>query len=659
MRVAQEYRKLFEPGTIGNVQLKNRLIMAPMGIRGLVEVDGSLSQRAIDYYEERARGGVGLIVTGIAFACTKFDPYWIEGKYFPFHRIDSPMVLPRLNQLAERLHDYDCKLCIQMSPGHGRVARLGWMQSGQPISASALSCYWEPSLTTRALTTKETEELVSSFGPAARFAQIAGVDAIQLHCHEGYLADQFMTSLWNKRTDKYGGATVRERMTFVLEIIEQIQHSIQTAIPIVFRMALTHRLPGGRTEEEGLEICQILEEAGVAAIEVDSGAYENWYWPHPPVYQPPACNLDMAAKAKKVVKRIPVICVGKMCYPDIAAKAVEEGKADFVAIGRGLLADPEWPNKTRGGRVQEIRPCIGCQECQGRARRLSITCALNPACGDEKALRLMPAEKKKRVLVIGGGPAGMEAARVARLRGHQVTLYEKSGQLGGDLIPASVPDFKQDLRLLREWYAREMRRLGVSVHLNTEATLQSSIEDKPDVVFLAVGAAPKIPQIPGVDSAKVATAVDVLNGKADVGRSVLIVGGGVIGCELAVHLAKKGKKASIIEVLPQVLNDIVHIHAGREMLLKMLEDNKVHIYTNTTVDSIAESGVTVIDKDFRKRDIKTDSVVIAIGFTSHGDDLWKGLSESSIEEAYRIGSCANPGRIIDAVWQAYGKARLI
>jgi len=660
MVIAEKYRKLFQPGTIGSMWLKNRLVMAPMGIGGLVENDGSFSQRAIDYYEERARGGVGLIITTLAFACTKFEPFfWIEGKYFRLPRMDSRVVVPQLNQLAERVHDYDCKLCVQLTAGFGRVVRPFHAGAGQPVSASATKNYWQPDVTTRALATKEVAELARSFGPAARLAQAAGVDAIELHAHEGYLFDQFMTSLWNKRNDKYGGATVRERMTFPLEVIETIHQATGGTMPIIFRFALTHKLPGGRIEEEGLEICQIVEEAGVAALDVDAGCYENWYWPHPPVYQPPACMLDMAVKAKQVVKKLPVMCVGKMNYPDIAARALEEGKADFVVIGRGLLADPEWPNKTRKGKVDEIRPCIGCHE--GCFRRLhqgfSLSCAVNPACGNEQLLRLTPAEQRRKVIVVGGGPAGMEAARVARLRGHEVMLYEKSGELGGQLIPASVPEFKQDLQRLRKYYENEMQRLGVNLFLNTEVTAEKILEAKPDVVFLAAGAMPNIPKVPGIDSPKVATAIDVLKGKATVRENVVIVGGGMVGCELAVYLAQKGGKIAIIEMLPRVLDDMVWVHANREMLLKMLEENGIAILTNTTLEEVTESGVRVADKNLNKREIPADTVIIATGLASQ-DNLYEALLEK-VDEVYRIGDCVAPGKIIDAVWQAYRKARLI
>ena len=637
------------------MRLKNRLVMAPMGTIGLIENDGLLSQRAIEYYEERTRGGVGLIITGGTYASSKNDPAWIDDRYFPLPRADTPAAIVRLNQLAEIAHDYDCRLCLQLTPGLGRVAGPAYVRSGMPVGPSAVSYFWNPSTTVRPLSKEEVVDLVKSFGPAAEMGQRAGVDAIELHGHAGYLLDQFMTPLWNKRTDKYGGATIKELMTFPLEIIETINKATGGSLPIIFRFALTHQIEGGRTEEEGLEICHILENAGIAALDVDAGCYENSYVFHPTTYQPPAPVLEMAAKAKREVK-IPVICVGKMHYPDIAVKALEDGKADFVMLGRGLLADPEWPDKTRSGRIDEIRPCIGCHEaCLGRKRRQSISCAVNPACGDERALRIVPAEQKRIVIIVGGGPAGMEAARVSRLRGHDVTLYEKSGELGGQLIPASVPDFKYDLILLRKYYENEIKRLGIRLFLNTEGTAERILRSKPDVVFLATGGAPSVPQVLGINDPKVTTAIDILKSKAATGENVIVIGGGMVGCELAVYLAQKGKKVTVIEMLPRILNDMDHVHANREMLLKMLEDNNVTILTNLTLNAITESGIRAVDSNLGIHELPADSLVTATGSVCH-DNLYDTLRDK-VEEIYRLGDCFKPGRVLDAVWDAYGKAR--
>jgi 2-enoate reductase len=658
MAVEKKYPMLFEPGAIGGMWLKNRLVMAPMGLLGLVEADGLLSQRAIDYYEERAKGGVGLIITSLFHASSKYDPFWVEGRHFPFPRLDSEIAAARLNRLVERVHDYDCKLCVQLTAGFGRVAGPKYIRSGPPVGPSPITNYWLPRVTLRPLTTKEVQDLVASFGLAAKLAMSAGVDAIELHGHEGYLIDQFMTALWNQRDDPYGGPTLRHRMTFPLEIIESINRATSGKLPIIFRVGIEHRIPGGRTLEEGLELLGILEESGVAAVDVDAGCYDNWYWPHPPVYQPPACMLDMAEQAKAAVKGIPVMCVGKMNYPQLAEAALREGKADYVIIGRGLLADPFWAQKTKEGREDEICPCIGCHEgCLGRTRRMSLSCAVNPACGDEHAMALRPAKTSKKVVVVGGGPAGMEAARVSRLRGHEVILLEQSAQLGGLLIPASMPEFKRDLLLLKTYFQHQMDKVGVEVVLNTRATADDVLALNPDVVFLATGAKIWFPPVPGLDDPKVQKAVDVFMDADLAGNRSVIIGGGFVGCELAVHLARQGRRVTVVEQLPDLLENIRSLHPNREMLLAMLKQSDVTVLTHASLQEITDLGVRLRVDGREDKSLVADAVIMATGFAPHCemmDVLW-----GKVEQLFRIGDCVKPGKILNAVWDGYGRARVI
>lgn len=654
----QTYPHLFASGEIGGMWLKNRLAMAPMGLLGLVEDDGLLSQRAIDYYEERAKGGIGLIITSLFHATSKYDPFWVDERYFPFPRLDTEMAVARVNRLVERVHDYDCKLCLQLTAGFGRVAGSKYIRSGPPVGPSPVKNYWLPNVTLRPLTTEEVQDMVAAFGRAAKLAQIAGVDAIELHGHEGYVIDQFMTALWNQRTDKYGGTSLRERMTFPLEIIDSINEATGGRLPIIFRVGIEHRIPGGRTRDEGLELLTVLEEAGVAAVDVDAGCYDNWYWPHPPVYQPPACMLEMAELAKATVKNIPVMCVGKMNYPHLAEAALKEGKADYVIIGRGLLADPYWPQKTRQGREDEIVPCIGCHEgCLGRTRRASLSCAVNPACGDERALTLQPAKARRKVVVVGGGPAGMEAARVARLRGYQVVLFEQGPRLGGLLIPASAPGFKSDLVLLRDYFERQMALTGVEVALNTRADAEDILKLRPDVVFLATGAEAWLPPVPGVRSPEVKGAVDVFLEPGLAGQNCLIVGGGFVGCELAVHLAQLGRKVTVVEQLPEVLDNIRTVHPNREMLLAMLAQHQVTLVTGAQLQEVNTTGAVVSVDGNESQSLAADSVIMATGFTPRCE-LFEALW-GRVKQVSRLGDCLKPGKILDAVWDGFGRARVI
>jgi len=655
----QKYPNLFAPGEIGGMWLKNRLAMAPMGLMGLVEDDGLLAQRAIDYYEERAKGGIGLIITSLFHATSDYEPFWVDkDRYFPFPRMDTERAIERVNRLADRVHDYDAKLCLQLTAGFGRVANPKYIRSGPPFGPSPVKNYWLPEVTLRPLTTEEVEDTVAAFGRAAGMAQLAGVDCIELHGHEGYVIDQFMTALWNKRTDKYGGETLRERMTFPLEIIEAINQATNGQLPIIFRVGIEHRIPGGRTREEGLELLNILEEAGVNAVDVDAGCYDIWYWPHPPVYQPPACMLDMAELAKATVKNIPVMCVGKMSYPTLAEQALAENKADYVIIGRGLLADAYWAQKTQQGREDEIVPCIGCHEgCLARLRRRSLSCAVNPACGDERKLTLQPAKVKKKVVVVGGGPAGMEAARVASLRGHQVTLFEKGNRLGGLLIPAAAPDFKGDLALLRNYFERQMELTGVEVMLNTSATADDVLSLNPDVVFLATGARAWLPPVPGVESPEVRGAVEVYLDPGLIGNKCLIVGGGFVGCELAVYLSQLGRQVTVVEQLPEVLDNMRMVHPNREMLLALMSQYQVEVITGATLQEISPTGAVVAVNAQPAQTLAADSVIMATGFAPHCE-LFNELFNKA-EQVSRLGDCLKPGKILEAVWDGFGRARVI
>ena len=645
--------RLFEPGRIGKLYIKNRIAMAPMLFDALVEPDGRLSQQAIDYYLVRAKGGTGLIITSVTFVSREVEQPPVT--LFPCRLMaDSKMYIARFNQFAEAAHDYGAKVAVQLTAGFGRVARTNVFRS-RPVAPSALPCFWDPSITARELTTEEVERLVKAFEFAAEMLSIAGIDAIELHGHEGYLFDQFQTALWNKRTDKYGG-NLEDRLRFPLEAIEAVKRGAGADFPIIYRFGLTHYLDGGREVEEGLEIARRLEAAGVAALDIDAGCYETTYWPHPPTTQPPGCMVDLAEMTKKVVN-IPVMAVGKLGYPELAEGVLQEEKADFIILGRALLADPEWANKVKGNRAEDICPCIGCQEgCIGRiGQGKYISCAVNPTTGMERELTITPAQKKKSVLVVGGGPGGMEAARVAALRGHKVTLREKGDALGGNLIPASIPDFKQDYRILINYLSTQIKKLGVVIELGKEATPEQIQKMKPDVVFIATGSTPIIPEIPGVDKAKVVTAIDVLLGKKETRESVVVIGGGLVGCEIVLYLAQKGKKLTIVEILDSIARDIPF--SNRMHLLKLLADTNVKILTETCVAEILDDSVVITNKYGKRSKLENDTVVLALGLKSN-----RGLEEAlrdKVPEIYVIGDCVEPRKVINAIWEGFRLARLI
>lgn len=645
--------RLFEPGKIGRLSIRNRIVMAPMGIGALAEPDGRLSQRAIDYYVARAKGGVGLIITGLTCVDAEIEKKTEDGLGV-LVRADSPIHINRFAELVDAVHDYGTKLCVQLTAGMGRVAYGDILRKGHAVAPSASPCFWNPGVTARELTTEEVEKLVQAFAQAAAFLRIAGVDAIELHAHEGYLLDQFQSALWNKRTDKYGG-DLEGRLRFPLEVIETMKSRLGNDFPLIYRYGVVHHVQGGRGIDESLEMARRFEEAGADALHVDAGCYEAWYWAHPPVYQPRGCMMDMAERVKKVVN-IPVIAVGKLGYPDIAERVLQEGKADFVCLGRALLADPEWPVKVKEGRSDDIRPCIGDHTgCLSRVfQGKYISCAVNPATGMEREFTVLPAHEPRSVLIVGGGPAGMQAAMVAAQRGHQVSLWEKNDRLGGNLIPATVPEFKKDLGDLTKYLSTQVKKLHVDVRLGREASSELVQETKPDVVIVATGATPIMPKIPGMKKGRVLTAVDLLLGKKESGDKVLVLGGGLVGCETAAYLAQAGKNVTIVEILKRIFQGENRAH--QQQMLKMLADGNVNVLTSSSVSEIKDGGA-IIDHDGKEEELETDTIVVAIGLEARSKlhDELKGR----VPELYAIGDCVKPRKVLDAVWEGFRIARLL
>lgn len=644
--------KLLEPGKIGKLSVKNRIVMAPMSIGVLAEREGTLGQRALDYYVARAKGGVGLITLCGVRVAHVWEPHtgsrlWIRG----------PADLVWLKKVADTLHDCGAKVAVQFSPGVGRVANPHDARSlvhDEVVAPSASPCFFDPSITARALTIDEIERVTQAWETGASMIRNAGIDAIQVQGHEGYLLDQFMTALWNQRSDKYGG-DLAGRMRFSIELIEAIKRGAGADFPVIYRFGLEHHLPGGREIPEGLEIARRLEAAGADALDIDAGCYETAWWSYPTQYQPPACMIDMAEKAKKVVS-IPVMSIGKLGYPDLAERILQEGKADFISLGRPLLADPDWPRKVEEGRFEDIRPCLcdhdGCSARTKEGKYLS--CTVNPATGMEREYALAPAVKRKNVLVVGAGPGGMEAAMIAAQRGHKTTLWEKGHALGGNLVPASAPDFKQDYRKLIDYFSIQLRKLGVTIELGKEATPELIQSMKPDVVFVATGSTPIVPKIPGIDRGHVITATDYLMGKRKVGQSVIMVGGGLVGCETALDLVRKGKKVTIVELLHEVASDM--FWRNRNHLLHLLAAANVTILTDTKVVEITAKGLVAADRADKRRRLEADTVMLAAGYIPNR--LLFEAVKDKVPEVYAVGDCVQPRKIIDAIWEGFGAARV-
>ncbi len=687
--------KLFEPGKIGNLELKNRVVMSAMGTEYLEE-DGSLSPEGIEYFVARARGGVGFIITS---AARTGAIEMVPGKtHVRLMVIQNKGHVPGLKKLAEGAHEQGAKVAVQITAGRGRNLHMEAIKAIGAVAPSPLPTFADPKIMAREITLEEIKRVVESFRVSAALAREAGMDAIEINAHGGYIIDEFMTSLWNKRTDRYGG-NLEGRLTLLMEIIEAIRMGAGKDHPLIVKYPISHFLEGARTVEEGIEIGRRLEAAGVDALDIDAGCYETMYWFCPPTTLPPGCTVEYVAKLKEAV-HIPVIIVGKLGYPAIAEKVLREGKADFIAIGKSLLADAEWANKVREGRLDDIRPCIGDEEgCLGKAvTGEPITCTVNPAVGKEVEYAIKPADRKKSVLVIGGGPGGMEAAMIAAMRGHRVTLWEKGYALGGNLRLSSVPSFKQDYRLLVSYLGRKIRQHGVRVRFGAEATPELVQAFKPDVVMIAGGGKLVTPDIPGKDGRNVFSSLQVLamlNGLLKwgeikqgglsklllfggnrfsrymssamierlartwlpLGHKVVIIGATYAGCEMALFLRERGREVTIVESLgPDNVAREMFL-CNRMHLLRLLGENKVDILTDTKTLKITEQGVLLADKSGKESVLNADSIMLSVDIKPN-DALLKAL-KGKVPEVYAIGDCVEPRKALGAIHDGFHAARQI
>ena len=644
-----KYENLFKKGTIGKLEIKNRIVMPAMGT-SLATSTGEASDEIIKYYEERAKGGCGLIITEI----TRIDNETGIGTPNQLCATDAYQV-PRLEKLARAIHRHDSKIFLQLHhPGrqsHGEL--IGGKQIVAPSSITCKTIGEEP----RELTIKEVEELVKKFIKGAKIAQMSGIDGVELHAAHGYLIGQFISPLTNIRTDKYGG-DFKRRMNFITEIILGIKRVCGKDFPISVRIDGDEFVEGGLTLEESVKACVYLESIGVDAINVSSGTYESGVTIIEPISYPQGWKRHLAQTIKDSIN-IPVIACDVIRKPDFAEKLIEERNVDFVAIGRGLLADAEWGKKAKERREKEIRPCISCLYCIEQLSKGSCTkCAVNPRMGRELEYNKIEKNGEGRlVVVIGGGPAGMEAARISALKGFKVILFEKKDVLGGSVYLGSKPPLKEKLNWLLDNMEYQIKELGVEIRLNTSPTIKDLEELNPYAVFLATGAESIVPNIPGINKENVYTVIDVLEEKIKIINSnVVVIGSGLTGLETAEYIADKGNKVTVIEMLDKIGGDAYA--SNLYDVTSRLKKYGVEFLTSTKLIGIEDENIKVESTiNGEVSTIKADNVILSLGVRSRRELLDELEEHFSIVKV--VGDTYKPGRIANAIHTGFEKAYVL
>ena len=684
----QKYEALFTPWKIGNVEIKNRIVLCPTGgtsLFGWFELTGChFDKEAANHFLKRAKNNVGLIIPGIA---PIRDTFW--GKWL----WQNEKMFKDLKAYMDEIHKTGAKLFIQLTAGMGRswaitelIAPLHKNKltralikpiidtSHELASPSPQPSRWAHDIECPELSKHHIHEIIEAFAKTAKLCKEAGVDGVEVHAvHEGYLLDQFAIEFFNKRTDEYGGS-FENRYRFAAEIVKAIKEACGSDYPVSLRYSVESKLKGfcygampgekyievGRNMEESEKAAKYLQDAGYDMLNADNGTYDSWYWAHPPMYMPENCNLDDVAHIKKFVD-IPVVCAGRM-DPETGAKAVAEGRIDAVGVARQFLVDEAWVTKLIEDRLEDIKPCICCHSgcfnfssSKGHANTQDLTdtmglsrCALNPETMQSRKYSIKPAKKAKTVAVIGGGIGGMEAAIVCAKRGHKVTLYEKSDKLGGVFIAAATPSFKEKDRDLISWYRREITRYPIDVKMNTEVTDIKSLGA--DEVIIATGATAKRIPIPGAD--KAIEAVDFLLGNKTVGDRVVIVGGGLTGCEIAYELYLQGKKPEIVEMMDDLIVTKGICLANTSFLRDFFKTNNVPVHLEHRTCEIRDGEVVIADKEGNTKTIPADSVIMSVGYNP------APLAKKSAH-VHVIGDAKAVGNLRTVIWGAWDVAMKI
>jgi len=630
-----DYTALFQPGKIGTLKVKNRLVMPPM-VRNYADEKGFVTDRYAAHIERIARGGVGMMILEASF----ISP---EGKGFVKELgVHTDEVIPGLKKLVDAAHKHGAVIGPQLY--HAGRQTSSKVTGKKPLAPSAIP---DPTINELPveLSVKEIGRLVRAYAQAAKRAKRAGCDFVEIHGAHGYLITQFLSSFSNKRIDEYGGP-LKKRMRFLFEVLAAVQKAVGKDFPLSVRLSADEMVRGGLTIKDTIVIAKELQKQGVDVLHISVGNYASYA--QGKMISPMAVEdgpLIRFARAVKKGVKIPVIAVDKIRTPELAARTILKGSADFIAIGRTLLADPDWPNKVKEGRTDEIMPCIACN--QGCISRLfaqqDVWCTVNPETSREQAFK-KKVLKKKRVVVIGGGPAGLQAAKTAAQRGHTVVLFEKSGRLGGQLFASESAPHREGWHEFREALVRDVKRLPIAIRLKKEYTLENVRNEKPDGVIIAVGSLPTTPKIPGAGRTNVLNSREILEGKKKAKGAVVVIGGGCAGAQTAEFLADKKHSVILVEASDAVAKDAPS--DDRTLLLARLQRKGVTLMTNTKVVSIGPKDV-VVENHLGSRTIPANTVVLCLG-SRPNDGLINELKKV-IKKVHVIGDAVRPRRVTEAV----------
>ncbi len=629
--------KLFSPVSINNLTLKNRIVM-PALASFLIGTDGSISDATVEHYRRRAAGGAAMVIMEACAVSPEGIVSAHQAVIYEDHFIDG------LAKIARAMKAEGAIPAVQIH--HGGRQTSAKIINRKPLAPSPLPC---PTIRgeVEPLSVGGIQELVQKFSAAAHRAFLAGFELIEIHGAHGYLVNQFLSPFSNIREDEYG-VNVVGRTRFAREIVEAVRQRVGPEFPISFKISAEEYVDSGLTTEESIEILKILVQAGVDVVQVSAGTDVTPEWICQPMFMKKACLAESARQIKNALD-IPVMAVGRINDPLIADDIISQKKADMVCIGRGLLADPEMPVKAQEGRLDEIRTCIACNTCmQSIFKKGRIECLVNPMLGREKEMALIPTDNPKKVMVIGGGPGGLNVAWVAARRGHTVHVYEKRGELGGQLIPGSRPGHKAELQSLIRFQKKQAELFGVKCHLNCDVKIEDIRSNNPDVVVLATGSLPVLPTVEGIDNELVLTYEDVLNGHPLQHKKVVVIGGGPTGLELALHLAEYGCAMTVVEMLPRVGSGLEAI--TKKIILERLTKYNVSILTDTTLLKIDRGGVVVADRNGQEKHIEADKVVIAAG-TRPNTALYDKVKTLGYE-VFQVGDCLEPRDAKEAIFKS-------